>query len=542
MNAPTTRWLLIFGALAAGYLYPFPYFAFLNNPNENVRLYQARAVVEHGTLSIGRRVVRGTHVVDLDGPIERFGPVNDKALVCEDGGAPPRCSGRLYPAKAPGTSALAVVPFALASWIGRAAGVAALDPLEATWICRLACSVLPTLLLLWFLRRYLARETGSAWAADLTCVACGLASLGYTYGLQLTGHQQAALALGGAFLALEEARVSGRVGLLLLGGMLLGAAPGLEYPAALGSAALFAFALSAPELRRRLGWVILGAAGPLLGLAAYHWVAFGSPLATPYDHMENLRFSRSMSTGFHGVAVPRLPSFLGVFVGPPAGLVFHAPWVLLALPGGVALWRSGRRSTLLAVAGVAAAALYFGSSLDNWRYMLGWTHGPRYVTFAMPMLAVAAAWGLAWLERRASWTASAAGGLVLAALVLTGLPSVLFPFAPIDFTNPVFQLHLPLLQKGLCARTLGHLVGLQGIWALLPWVFVALTAFALAHDRPPRAGRSRRTLRMLGSLLVAVLLLATLSLPFRGASERRDYFVAWVQQRWEPAPASEDGP
>ncbi len=49
------------GAWSAAYLFVFPYFAALNNPNENVRVWATRAIAHHGTFAIDpvmRRVGR----------------------------------------------------------------------------------------------------------------------------------------------------------------------------------------------------------------------------------------------------------------------------------------------------------------------------------------------------------------------------------------------------------------------------------------------------------------------------------------------------
>jgi len=526
----------LLGALCVVYLYPFPYFEHLNNPNENVRLYQARALVEDGSLTIGRRSVRAGGIVDHGGPVERHGPVNDKALVCEDGGRPPKCSGRLYPAKAPATSFVAALPVALTNALAALLWGKAPSTAVTIRICRLLCSVFPTLLLLWALRRYLRRTLDAPWVADVVCVATGLATVGYTYGLQLTGHQQAAVALGLGFFALERARQQGGRGWLVLGGVLLGAGPAFEYPAALAAAGLGGYVLAAPTLRRRIGWIVLGAGVPLAGLALYHWAAFGHPLSTPYDHMENISFARDMSAGFHGVGVPRLRSFLGMLLGPPAGLLFHAPWLVLALPGAVALARRRRWPTLIAVAGVALGAVYFASSMPTWRVMLGWTHGPRYLCFAVPFVAIGAAWGVRWCSGL-HWIARGATlGLVLAAVAMTALPTVVFPFSPPMFSNPVFQMHLPLLSKGLVARNAGQALGLTGPLSLLPWGAAVALACLLAGRVSPAAPGDKPGLRWLAAVVVAGGLVAGLALPFRAPSKRRAGFVRWAVERWEPHP------
>src|SRR5258707_4970955 len=73
-------------------------------------------------------------------------------------------------------------------------------------------------------------------------------------------------------------------------GLLLGAAITFEYPAAVGAAALGAYALwpagrSAGNRLQRVRWLLLGAALPLLGMLVYQWIAFGAPWSVGYAHL-----------------------------------------------------------------------------------------------------------------------------------------------------------------------------------------------------------------------------------------------------------------
>ncbi len=95
----------LFLLLAVAYGWLFVFFPKINNPNELVRIYAARALVEEHTWSIGRR----TRLGDAGAVYTSWGYVNDKALVCDDPALkPPACEGRLFAAKAPGPTALAV--------------------------------------------------------------------------------------------------------------------------------------------------------------------------------------------------------------------------------------------------------------------------------------------------------------------------------------------------------------------------------------------------------------------------------------------------
>src|SRR3954469_11705666 len=84
--------LLLLLLVAYGWLFVF--FQRINNPNELVRVYAARALAEEHTWTIGRREAAFGRFFD-DGPVYRdWGYVNDKALTCDDPALrPPACAG-----------------------------------------------------------------------------------------------------------------------------------------------------------------------------------------------------------------------------------------------------------------------------------------------------------------------------------------------------------------------------------------------------------------------------------------------------------------
>ena len=113
--------LLLLLVVAYGWLFVF--FEKVNNPNELVRIYAARALVEDHTWSIGRR----TRFGDTGPILQEWGYVNDKALVCDDPRLqPPNCEGRLFAAKAPGPSVLAAPVLWLLRPVSKTAAVFAL--------------------------------------------------------------------------------------------------------------------------------------------------------------------------------------------------------------------------------------------------------------------------------------------------------------------------------------------------------------------------------------------------------------------------------
>lgn len=556
MTRGRTGWA-VWGTLAVALLWFFPFHAHLNNPNENVRVYLTRAVVEHGTLSIGRREAGRDHGSVLG----EWGGVNDKALVCDAPDAqPPACDGRLYAAKAPGISLLAVPAYALLSWAHRAVRGTPPSRELTVRVLRLLLVTLPWLVFLAVLGVWLRRRAGlSPVVAELTLLSLGAGSIAASYALVFSGHAAAALMLGGALLLLETR--PGHAGAALGAGALLALAVATEYPTAPAATVLGVYGLWIARGRSRR-WVLaglcLGALPVASALAAYHWAAFGHPLATPYAFLENAAFVRDSAPGVHGIALPSLHSAAVGLFAPHAGLLFYMPIAALALPGAATLLRRterpDRRALGAALLGSSLVFLVLMISMPNLRRMLGWTVGPRYIAAAGPLLSIGAAFAAERLIGR--WPRAGSAGvaaLVLAGVVLCGLPGLVYPHYPPSFRNPTFQLLLPLLAEGYVPHSLGTLAGVSGWLGALPGFLALAVAAGLATtapavrraglgEAPPPSAAGRAELawrvgRAAVAVLLAGLLLGLLSLPTGSlrAAEVRE--VTWVRRHWEPPPA-----
>src|SRR5205085_8782390 len=290
--------------LLVAYGWLFVFFEKVNNPNELVRIYAARALVEDHTWSIGHRTRFGDK-----GMIADWGYVNDKALVCDDPRLrPPRCDGRLFAAKAPGPTALAVPVLAVMRLFG---------PLKKTpsvFVLRWIWTILPTIVFWIAMRRF--------GLPDEIVLAGGLGSLSLTYGQMFAGHQLAALALGAAWLCgFWKSRP-------FWVGFFSAASVAMEYPSA--PAALILIAAFIWQTRSWRG-VALGVLPWAIVVAQFHWSAFGAPWSTPYSHLENPSFAQDISPGVMGISAPTAERFYGSLFAPYLGLFFWAPWMVFAL-------------------------------------------------------------------------------------------------------------------------------------------------------------------------------------------------------------------
>lgn len=538
----------VLAAVAICYLWVFPYHADVNNPNENVRMYLTKAIVEQGTFTINA----------LE---EEYGWINDKAIVGKT----------LYAAKAPGASFLGVPVYALARWIN---SIGSDEPLRKTQIIywlRMGTVVVPSILFLLVFFGFTSLFTPSLYLRLLATTGLGLGTMTWTYGEIFAGHAIMTNCVFCAFMAIHALgpRARERIraarlprGLdwirraflrdappLLLAGVLAAWGIVTEYPAAVMCLILGVYAFSVLVAGRprgsapgrllvaaaKTGWMALGGLGPLLLLMWYQNTCFGSPLATPYGFLENVGFAEQISPGFLGIAKPSLFRLLAITVSSNEGLFWFSPWLAfctLILP--LAILRRGHRPAgLLALAVITVHVLY-NASLTVWSG--GWTVGPRYIMQVGPFLCIG---GLAGLEalrwsRRWSWLLAAAALSVLASIVIMGSSTITFPHFPEETHNPVFELALPFLLQGYTVHNAGHLIGIHGWASMLPMyaAVAGLCAYLLAG--PPHEVVRRRLLLAASSLLATAFCLMLMSnVTSRDEALRRDnrQFIASV---WEP--------
>lgn len=544
------RGLLV--VMLLGYCWIFPWSEQVHNPNEMVRLYMTRAIVDYHTYAIGRRDVSPTGAVTDHGSITgEWGYVNDKAMLCDDPKAsPPNCSGWLYPAKAPGMSMLGVGPY----WLLKQVFAAAHKPLTKPWIVwwvRLCCAALPTVLLYGWLARHLTRSLRHPELGLAVVLAAGLGSLSLTYGQMFAGHQPAGLALLVAFLAGAKAgqdRSPGAGLWVALAGLGIGLAILIEFPAAPAALLLLAWIL----LRRRQGsdllWLFAGGVGPALLLAHFNARAFGAPWQLPYSHLENADFVRELSPGFMGIHLPSREKLAGSLFSPFTGLYFWAPWTALAWLGVLGARRRlhvGDGQPLLgSVRGEALIAwliclyfLFFQTTHALWRG--GWVVGPRYITAIVPFAAIAAAHGLDSLsERRIRWTQPLLAITGCAAIGVTGAATAVCQGFPLEVYNPLREVVSPLLAHGFVWSSPPYWLGTTARAGALPWALALLAgALWLASLLQPFRTRMARVAGLLLSLGLAAALVWALwrvQPPTPRSAPDQEATVRYLMQTWWP--------
>lgn len=462
----------------------YAYFYQAGGWNQNVRFDLVRSLVEQRTAAIDA-YHRNTGDLACRGPA---GPCRIPR---------PERGDHAYADKAPGASWLAVPVHAVvhASRGSDAPGPAYLN--AAAYASTVWAVALPSALAVALLYGLLGALGLGVRSRAIFALAYGLGTLAFPYATLLYGHQLTAALLLMAFAVLARARhgqAAPTPALLLGTGALLGAAVAVEYPAALAVIPLCIYAALFVRPLPRLGWLVLGMAGPGLALAAYHAVVFGSPFALPYDFSTQPHRSQGF---FMGLGVPQWTALQHILFTDYRGLFYTAPWLLLGVPGAVLLARRPRLRAEAAVCiSVTLLFVWLNASLVDWQG--GWAMGPRYLVPALPFLAVLAAGTALWTPRARG--ARLATGIGLAALVGWSVFHMLVgtavkPEVPVHIRRPFAQFLLERFYRGELAvntqsidaiapsRTgerfawnLGELAGLDGLASLVPLAIAVLAA------------------------------------------------------------------
>ena len=435
---------LVFGLVVALYLLAFPYHPLLRSPNELCRLWQTRALVDHGKISINETIAE-------------YGMVGDLSVV----------NGTYYPSKAPLLSFAAVPIYAALKLFGPVTDVA-----QVYW-SRLLLTIAPALVVLIFLRRFL-RAYLSPPLADSLVATYALGSMAFNYAQMFLSHQLTAVLLFFAFYAAwRTLRGEWKRWGWAVSGAFCGAVVATEYTGALGVVGLAIYAayavLTGPggtkgerglALAKVGGWVLLGAAPFLAGLMAYHQAAFGHPLVSGYKYLNDPGYQGWHVGGFLGIRFPDPSAFVQSFFSPLRGLFTLSPFLLLAFGGLKPLWKEHRPLFVLTVVLLLGNA-YFTSAFayDSW----GWAVGPRHLTPLLPFLLLPAGLALQRLLDAKSFDGKIglgiAVGLCVSSVLIDGALAFV-NYVPESHSTSLFGLAVPLFRAGYLPPTVLIFLGL----------------------------------------------------------------------------------
>lgn len=505
-------WLGLFGFALFAYLYAFPYFGALRHANELPRVLTTQEIVHHGTFR-------------LDGRLAELGSRADISTTPD---------GHAYQNKAPGLSIFGAVVYApvAAAYALVHAGRPSLA--VTTWLLRVFSVVVPAALF-WPLFRRLANRFagGDPLARDLALVATALGSLLFPYGIVFMSHVPAAVVVGGSFaLAVEVTRGERAESWRSFGllGVLFGVALLVEYQSVFAVAPIGLLVLARVK-RRGLALAAMAAAAAPFGivLAAYHKLAFGSPLRTGYAYSVD----EANRTGFWGIVGPSSEAAGQLLTLGSNGLLVLSPWVLLAIVGAGSIFSDQERRARLGAEAVVACivcAVYlaFVASLVPEFGRAGWSVGPRYIAVAIPFFGWLAAAGIARATSRDELIVPVIGAVALSVMVNV-VAATTYPHWPIQLSNPLFEVSFRLLRDGRAPHSLGTAVGLRGLASLAP-LYVAILAGVVLFVR--RAGA--RIVLVLAGVVLGGLALSRFENVSPTAPALREKMMQFVESTYEP--------
>jgi hypothetical protein len=264
-------------------------------------------------------------------------------------------------------------------------------------------------------------------------------------------------------------------------------------------------------------------------LAIYHKLAYGGVLKTGYSYAVDT----ALKNGFMGLVGPTWTSFVNTVLLPSNGLLVLAPWVVLAIVGGIVVAASRERrarcgAEVLVCVVILVADVLMLSSLVPYMSRNGWSVGPRYMTLAMPFVAWLATIGIQ-VAMRYAVTRILALALVVASVAVFVLGATTFPHWPDRLLNPLYDLVFPLLGRGYAVHSLGTVVGLHGLAAILPLYLFTFVAMLWLLGLLKR--RALPTLVMVCSL-AAVMVLSHRAFPKTELNRVNPWPM--IQIIWEP--------
>ncbi len=509
-------------AIAACVAVASPLHTPLNNPNEGVRVFAAKAVVEHGTFAI-------------DAVVAEWGYIDDKA----------QRAGRLYSSKAPLTSLLAAAGYAL---VHPFTGDLTRETL--TRVARVFGSAVPCLALMVVVWLGLRRRVADPVIADLSLVGMVVGSGVLASINVLSGHGIAALAPAAALLyargAPDEAPRSRRARLGGIG-LALAAAVGAEYPALVAAAPMAALVWWCDRRRDTVLWLALGALPVALAVCVAHTAMFGAPWRTGYSFLENRQYQEVVAGTLFGIGAPDPSVWRAVLVSPAVGLWFFSPVLAVgaaALIGN--LRRRDERAQAVAVAAASVLLLLFIAGFRGWRG--GWSVGPRYVSELIGLWAVPAALYFDRSARaRPALSIATLSALVAVGVVHSGIAGMFFPHLSDALANPVYEMMLPLVARGFAPTSVPLALGASPAVASLSCVLVLSAPLVFAVLVRWRADAARALGAALAAVLVAVLAALVVGplLPGTaeggGALEARRMMDNWRPEEGNPVIAADPG-
>ncbi|RYF50072.1 MAG: hypothetical protein EOO38_06520 [Cytophagaceae bacterium] len=403
-------------------------------------------------------------------------------------------NGHYYADKAPGLSLLAIPLLAVAEpWLDLPSNPLKLPKLD---------TYLPSYIALIYIFSLGIVSTATATATALmfrwcrargsSTAAATFASLAYAFGTPVMwwsttffSHAAASAMLLIGYVILSESTLPlvretdpidrVRVARAVLGGFFLGLSFLIEFTAG-PAVAIIAFCCAADALRQRIAldkfiktflFSAVGLLGPMLALAVYNTLTFGSPSHLGYSSVNDFP---GMQSGFFGISVPDLHVARLLLVGQYRGLLMLAP-ILLLVPFGI--WVAFRQSQwrIISIGATLVFIWYWMMNAGYYYWWGGFSTGPRHITPGLSLLLILLA--PLWDRLTPAWRRPAVLLLACSMLIAVLLTS-LEVTAPEWTWQPFNDVWLPMLKRLEFPRFVTNAIGIGGLWGFLPLLAVWL--------------------------------------------------------------------
>ncbi len=380
------------------------------NPNAHFDL--TRAIVEQGTIRINDYHQNTGDIVSV--------------------------GDEIYANKAPGTSIIAAIPYAALILLERTFNFDPADPWILTlnlYICTVVVSglmgaLIPAFLYLYSRRRLNACARPSVLVALLVAFATPLFLYSSIFFLHVPN---AALLLLAFYFSSGSSRKQS-----VLAGFFAGLGVLTNYLGALTiPVILYRVLKSSSDRIRSLVSFGIAAAPSALIFAAYQLAVYGDFFSNPVSANEDFRRDGAWLGAFQA---PSFETLYGLTISPYRGLFYISPILVLAIGGGIVMWRQAtRRLDFYSIAAIVAIFSAFNLTFVHWEG--GWSVGPRFLIPIIPflgllMLYMSSILRLLWIVLGA---VSFANNLV--AVAVNHLVSV-------NYKNPLAEYIYPVLLSG----------------------------------------------------------------------------------------------
>jgi len=435
------------------------------------------------------------HSVSLDPVFARLFPG------WKDGDTPPnddcaKVNGHYFLDKAPGLTILGAVLHPIIKLF--------IDPWHQGWIelqiLTFLLISLPSLLFL-FLLLFRGKQSNAA----ILLFATGTPFLLYStvfFGILPAG----IVAYAGYMLATRRKK-------LFLGGLTVGAAVLLEYPAAILIAAISAVVFfSDMKWHEKLSF-FLGFLPIVVIQLGYNAVLFGDPLVFAYAHKANPVLAGIMRKGAMGFGLPNISHIYGLLFSSVRGLFFISPVLTLTIFMffGPVRERVGNIARDFDIAIIFVITVTLISGFTDWK--AGNSAGPRHLIMLLPFLVEPLSTGM---DRLGQWSAGRFAVLVLGFVSVfhIWLVNGTFFYLSDQVANPIYHESVPLLLNA-CTYPMIFSANLNtgliawGAILIITWLGLTLGLFGL-----------KRPLHSIAVFFMAVIMTMVVALSLNTINDR----------------------